>query len=71
MRWHLIKSRQCVSFSPFSSRYPQPVTVMEALAARPKALGGRQTGLRATGRQVMCIHDDNVILYICHTLSVV
>lgn len=43
--------RQCVGFSPFSSRYPQPVTAMVDPAERSKALGGRQTGLRLTERQ--------------------
>lgn len=41
---------------PFSSRYPQPVTLMLDWAGRPKALGGKQTGLRFSGRQwkVIC-----------------
>lgn len=48
-------------FSPFSSRYPQPVTAMVDSAGRPKALGGRQTGLRLTRRQRQCIHFEHFI----------
>lgn len=51
--------RSYVGFSPFSLRYPQPVTTREAPALSPKALGGRQTGLRLTGKQGQCINHGN------------
>lgn len=47
----MMRAGSVENFSPFSSRYPQPVTVMVAPAVRPKALGGRQTGLRLSGSQ--------------------
>lgn len=55
--WHLIMIVMGGSqdVSPFSCRYPQPLTVRAALSETLKALGGRQTGFWPTGKEMQCV----------------